>query len=153
MVGAIEQRRTAVRTAAIVCNTVLFAITGVILVTEGVPRDARHLALSLLMVLVPLLSAVVLVLERTASRGPSRDEDGSSTRSPRNRAAVLGNLALFGASCWASVAQYPYPEGNSVIPFVLLAIGAPLLNLTALLREGRKAMKTSPHGAVGGERG
>jgi hypothetical protein len=135
-----------VRTAAIVCNTVLFAITGVILLTEGVPRDAPHLALSLLMVLVPLLSAVVLVRERTASPGPSRDEDGSSTRSPGNRAAVLGNLVLCGAASWAAVAQYPYPEGDSVIPFAALTVATPIVSLVALLRRGKRALPGVPGG-------
>ena len=139
------------RAAAIFCSIVLFVITGLIILTGGVPSEGRYLALTLPVLSVPLLSVVVLGRAQPARQRPSTDAYGSSRVA--KRAAVFGNLALFGASCWASVAQYPYPEGNSVIPFVLLAIGAPLLNLTALLREGRKAMKTSPHGAVGGERG
>jgi hypothetical protein len=58
-----------------------------------------------------------------------------------DRAAVLGNVVLLGAACWESVAQYPYPEGNSVIPFVALAVCTPILSLMALLRGGRRAMR------------
>jgi len=128
-------------TAAIVCNVVLLAITGAIIVTEGVPGDTRYLALTLLMLLVPLLSAVVLVRERMAPQGPSTEDAGTSSTTLAHRAAVLCNLMLFGASCWAVVAQYPYPEGNSVIPFAVLAVCTPILSLVALLGGGRKAMR------------
>jgi len=128
-------------TAAIVCNVVLLATTGVIIVTEGVPRDTHYLVLTLLMLLVPILSAAVLVRERMAPQGPSTDDDGTSSTTLAHRAAVLCNLILFGASCWAVIAQYPYPEGNSVIPFAVMAVCTPVLSLIALLGGGRKAMR------------
>jgi hypothetical protein len=138
-------------TAAIVCNIVLIAITGVIILTEGVPRDARYLVLTLLMLLVPLLSAVVLVRARIAPQGPSTDDDRSLAITLTNRAAVLCNLVLFGASCWAVVAQYPYPEGNSVIPFAVLTVCTPILSLMALLGGGRRAMREERQSTAGGE--
>lgn len=128
-------------TNAIVCNVVLFAITGIIILTEGVPREAYYQILTFLVLLVPLFSAVVLVRERIAPQGSSTDDDVSSTIRFTNRAAVLCNLVLVGASCWATVAQYPFPEGNSVIPFVILAICAPILSLMALLGGGRRAVR------------
>jgi hypothetical protein len=139
------------KTAAIVCNAVLFAVTGFIILTEGVPRDARHLALTLLMLLVPLLTAVVFLRERVPPQGPTADDRGSSTITLAKRAAVLCNVALFAASCWAVVVQYPYPEGNSVIPFAALTLWTPILSLMALRGGGRRAMQEERRGAAGGE--
>jgi hypothetical protein len=124
------------RTAAIACNVVVFLIAGALVLTEGLPRDARYLALTFLVLLVPPLSAAVLVRDRIAARGPGTGSDGSSTRRLTERAAVPCNLVLLGASCWESVAQYPYPEGNSVIPFAVLTICAPILTLMARLGVG-----------------
>ena len=131
------------RTAAIVCNVVLLAITGVIISTEGVPGDPLYLVLTLLVLLVPLFTAVVLVRGRIAPKEPRAGVDGSSAIRLTNRAAVLCNLVLFGASFWAAVAQYPYPEGNSVIPFAVLAVCTPILSLMAL-GGGRRATAPAP---------
>lgn len=136
---------------AIVCNVVLFAITGLIILTEGVPRHAHYLVLTLLVLLVPLLSAVVLVRKRIAPQGLSTDDDGSLGITLTTRAAVLCNLVLFGASCWAVVAQYPYPEGNSVIPFAVLAVCTPILSLMALLGGGRRSRRAERRSTAGGE--
>jgi len=138
------------RTAALVCNVVLLAITGLIILTEGLPREGRYLVLTLLMLLIPLLSLVVLVRQRAAPPRPSAENAGPSANTLANRAAVMGNLLLFGASCWAAVAQYPYPEGNSVIPFAVLAVCTPILSLLALLRGGRSAMRKLGESAAGG---
>jgi len=134
--------------AAIVCNVVLFAITGVIILTEGVPREARYLVLTLLMLAVPLLSAVVLVRGRAALAGRRADATGSPTITLTRAGAVVCNLILLGASCWETVVQYPYPEGNSIIPFAVLAIGTPIVSLVALLAGGRSAMREK--GRTGG---
>ena len=126
------------RTAAIVGNVVVFVAIGLILLTEGVPRDAWYLVFTFLVLLVPLLSAVVLVRSRVAPQPPSTDTDRLSTITLANRAAVLCNLVLFGALCWEIVAQYPYPEGNGLIPFAVLTVCAPILSLMALLGGGRR---------------
>jgi hypothetical protein len=139
------------RTAAIVCNVVVLTMTGVILLTEGVPRHARYLVLTLLVLLVPLFTAVVLVRERIAPPGSSTDSDRWSTMTLTNRAVVLCNLVLLGASCWESVAQYPYPEGNSVIPFAVLTICAPILSLMALLGGGRRSMRERRRSTAGAD--
>jgi hypothetical protein len=89
------------------------------------------------MLLIPLTSAVVLV-------------HGSSTIAPTRRTAVLGNLLLLGAACWAAVAQYPYPEGNSVIPFAVLVVVTPILSLLALLGGGGKLLRGERRSAPAG---
>ena len=32
-------------------------------------------------------------------------------------------------SAWMAVVQHPYPEGNSIIPFVVTAVGTPAINV------------------------
>jgi len=137
-------------TAALVCNVVLLAITGLIILTEGLPGEGRYQVLTLLMLLIPLLTAAVLVRQRIALQRPNAGNAAASAITLGNRAAVLGNLLLFGASCWAAVVQYPYPEGNSVIPFAVLAVCTPILSLLALLRGGRSAMRKLRESAAGG---
>ena len=139
------------RTAAIVCNVAVLAITWLIILTEGVPRDPRYVALTLLVLLVPLLSAVVLVRKRIGPQGPSTIVERLSAITLADRAAVRCNLVLLGASCWAVVAQYPYPEGNSVIPFAVLTVCTPILSLMAVLGGGRRAMREQRRIAAGGE--
>lgn len=85
-------------TAAILCNVVLFVITGIIILTAGMPGDARYLVLASLVLLVPLFSAVVLVRERIAPQGPTTHDDVLPTIRFTNRVAVLCNLVLVGAS-------------------------------------------------------
>jgi hypothetical protein len=137
--------------AAVVCNVVLFALTRVIVVTEGMPSDARYLVLTFLVLLVPPLTAVLLVGEYLAAQTPSTDGGGSSAISLTQGAGVLCNVVLFRASCWAGVAQYPYSEGNSVIPFAAVTIGTPILSLAALLGGGRKAMEERRRSAARSE--
>ena len=112
------------RAAAVFCNVLVFAVTGVIVLTEGVPRDSWHLVFTFLVLLVPPLSAVALVRARVAPEGPRPRGDGSSVVTLTRRTAVLGNLVLLGALCWEIVVQYPYSEGNSVIPFAVLTVEA-----------------------------
>jgi hypothetical protein len=127
--------------AAFVCNVVVFAMAGVVLLTEGVPREPRYTVLTLLVLLVPLITAIVLSHEPMARPGPGSNRGRSSGMTPTRRVVVLCNLVLLGAACWESVAQYPYPEGDSVIPFAALTIGAPLLGLRALLGRGKTTVR------------
>jgi len=129
--------------AAIVCNVVLLAVTGLIVLGEGLPGAAPYLLLTLLMALVPLVSAVVLLRDRRALEGRGPGEGGSMAARAR-RATVLLNLVLLGASAWAAVAQYPYPEGDSLIPLAVLAVGTPALTLVALRWRDREPRAASP---------
>lgn len=127
------------RIAAIVCNVLVFAITGAIVLTEGMPRELRYLVLTLLMLLIPLFSAIVLIRKRRVPQGTCR-ADRLPAMTLTHRAAVLCNIVLFGVSCWAAVAQYPYIEGNSVIPFGVLAVCTPIVSVVAFLGGRRSAM-------------
>jgi hypothetical protein len=109
----------------VLCNVVLAALSLMIVVTEGFPRQPAYLALTVLMVLVPIV--MVFVMARTpGSGGPLVP-----------CVAILCNLLLLGLTAWAIVVQYPYPEGPSVIPFAVLAVLTPALSVAALRRAAR----------------
>jgi len=109
--------------AAIVCNAVLFGFTCLVLATDGPPRGAPYIVLTLLLLLVPLFSSLVLL------------------RFPGNTImwfmALAGNIALLGFSLWAIVSQWPHPEEEGVVAYMILIVLAPLLSLAALFRAGR----------------
>ena len=119
------------KTLTVLCNVVLAAMSVVEVVTEGLPERPSQWVLAALIVLVPIFT--VYVITRSPGRG------GASVPGP----AVIGNLVLLGVTCWVAVAQYPYPEGPGVLPFVALAILTPVLSLAAL----RRAVRPSHTGA------
>ena len=104
---------------------------------EGVPGETRYLILTLLPLLVPVPTLAVLLRGGVTRREPRTLGDPSSRRAFISRAAVLFNLALVGFSSRAAIAQYPYPEGNCVIPFGLLMVFTPIVSVAVLFR-GRK---------------
>jgi hypothetical protein len=138
------------RTAAVVCNVLVFVVTGLIVVTEGWPREPRYLALTLVMLFVPALSAVVLARRQRAPEVRSTGGGRPPAMTPTARAAVAGNLVMLGASGWEAVAQYPYAEGASVIPFAMLVVCTPVLSLLAFLGRRGSAKRKEPRGTEGG---
>ena len=121
---------------AVACNVVLFAVTCFIVLTEGIPREAPYLILTLLPLSVPILSLVVLLRGGVTREGQRTRDDPSSGSTLINRVAVFFNLVLAAFSCWAAIAQYPYPEGSGVIPFALLMVFTPIISVVVLFRGG-----------------
>ena len=111
---------------AVVGNVALFLFTVVVLWTEGPSKGGGYVALTTLMLVVPVLSAVAIL------RGGPEDW----LRSRLKAAAAVANVVLLALLFWAMAASYPYPEGNGVIPFAAACVAAPVLNLLALLRSG-----------------
>lgn len=137
------------RIVAIVLNVVLAGITGLIPLTEGVPDKVHFQVLTFLMLLVPLLTVIVVVRERASAHGVRAD--GAATETVTGRAAALFNAVLCVAAGWAAVAQYPHPEGNSVIPFAIVTLCASILSLMVLLGAGRRAIRDGRNDAAGRE--
>ena len=100
-----------------------------------------HLSFSLLPLLVPILSLVVLLRGGMTQQEQRTRDDPSSMSTLANRAAVFCNFVLVGFSCWAAVAQYPYPEGNGVIRFGLFMVFTPIISLVVLFRSGTRKMQ------------
>ena len=109
--------------AAIACNVILFFFTCLVLLTDGPPQGGAYLILALLALLVPLFSSFVLL--RSAGNIILRIT------------AMIGNIALLGFSLWAIVSQWPHPEEEGVVAYMVLIVLAPLLSMAALFRAGR----------------
>ena len=123
------------RVAAILLDVILVAATVSIIVTEGVGTDTQTVLLTCLVLLVPLLSAVVIGFQPVVG--------GDEGRSSGTFATVSANVVLFAVCAWLSVVRYPYPEGNGIIPFVLLCVVAPLLSVLTLMKRPAQAWTRS----------
>ena len=114
------------KAVSILVNLALSLFTLFVLLTDGIPTESRFIALSLLLLLVPGLTAMVI---NRAHPAPSR-RDVFLTR-----AAVVCNLGLLGAACWSFVTQFPsHPKEAGLVPFVVLTFVAPALSLLVLRR-------------------
>ncbi len=109
------------RTAALCCNLVLFVSICLTLFTEGIPTQTIYVLFTLLSLVVPLLTLAVIL--RGGARG----------------VAIAANVLLFACVAWAGIAQYPYAEGNGIIPFVALMVVTPILSLAVLLKRAKSA--------------
>jgi len=126
------------KTVAAVCNIGLFLFTFAVLATEGVSARPLYLALTLLLLAVPLLTSVLLLRGRMAPRDEqTAPEPLSAAGTSAGRVAVIGNLALIGLVCWAIADAYPHPEESGVIPYAVLAVLTPVLSVVALLGRTR----------------
>jgi hypothetical protein len=138
------------RIVAAICNIVLLVFTAFVLVTDGLPMEAPYIALTLLLVLVPVLSLVV-ILRAGASMGlglPTGSEESEGGKkagvvppawNAMRTVTIICNIVLFGFACWALADQYPHPEEGGFIPYALLVLATPILNVVALSRRGPAA--------------
>ena len=114
------------KAVSILVNLALSLFTLLVLLTDGIPTEARFIALSLLVFLVPGLTA--MVIDRVHPTPSRRDVF-------LTRAAVVCNLGLLGAACWSFVTQFPsHPKEAGLVPFVVLTFAAPALSLFVLRR-------------------
>jgi hypothetical protein len=122
-------RRLAMRRLAIVCNIVVFMFTCFVVATDGAPEKNPYIAFTLLALLIPVVSA--LVLWRAGS------DAGSGPGAAIRLATIVCNVALLAAICWAFVDQYPHPDEEGFVPYVVLMAITPILTVVALLRRKR----------------
>jgi len=134
--------------AMFICNVVLFAFTCFVLLTDGVSKEAGYIAFTLLLLLVPILN--LLVISRGGARVgrmglPAKEKElaeqrkmdsSSSSGTVIKIVAIVCNAVLLGFVCWALVDQYPHPEEDGFIAYVLLVVVTPALSLVALFRGG-----------------
>jgi hypothetical protein len=107
------------RIVALICNILLFGFTGVVLLVDGPPRAARYIVFTLWTLLTLVLSTVVIARGETAT-----------TRA----VAIVANIVFLGFVCWAFADQYPHPEEDGLLAFVVLMVATPLLSLAVLAR-------------------
>ena len=108
------------RIAAVICNIVMFAFLCLVLRTDGLPTQAAYIVFTLWSLMTLILSAVVL-----SRRGMS---------TTMRTLAIICNIVYLAHTCWAFVDQYPHPEEEGFIPFVVMMVLTPILTLLVLFR-------------------
>lgn len=133
---------------AIVCNVILSLFTCLVLATDGIPKDFIYIIFSLLLVLVPILSAVVISRSKADNKWPglqekmeALDEQGETNAKTAGHSvmrivAMTANLVVLGSACLAIVDQYPHPEEEGVLVYGALVVLTPILSLVVMLRSG-----------------
>jgi hypothetical protein len=133
---------------AVICNVVLFVFTCFVLVTDGISKEAAYIVFTLLLLLVPILSFVVIFrsgvsygwlgrhIEGKALEEQRKVDDLSSMSTIMKMVVTICNIVLLGFACWAIVSQYPHPEEDGVVVYTILVLLTPILSMVVLLRSG-----------------
>src|SRR5512133_2973034 len=95
--------------SAIICNILLLLFTCLVLLTDGISREAVYIILTVLLLLVPVLNSIVIF--RNQSKQPHL-----------RKLAVIGNIILIGFTCWAMIKQYPHPREPGFLSFAVLVV-------------------------------
>jgi hypothetical protein len=134
--------------AAVIFNIAMFAFTGLVTLTDGIPENAGYVVFTLLMFLVPILNVVIICRSAAALSwlgiGPTRNASdagdkihGSTlTSTIMHIVGIVCNLVLLAFVCWAIVDQYPHPEESGVIEFEILVFLTPILSAVVLFISG-----------------
>ena len=92
--------------------------------TEGPSKGGGYIVLTALLLLIPILSSAVILRAGPGARAKT--------------VAAIGNIALLGFVIWAVASAYPHPEEPGVIPFTVICVLTPILNLLVVLRRGAR---------------
>jgi len=118
------------KTVAIVCNFVLLAFMCLVLATDGFPTRTVFVVLTLLVLAIPIFTVIVLLRRKAC------DTDADA-RSPRSNlmawVAAACNILLLGLMCWAYIDQYPHPDEEGFLAFMVVVLVTPVLSALALL--------------------
>jgi len=117
------------KTVAAICNIVLFGFICLVLATDGPPQETSSIIFTAWWLLTLILSVAVISL-----RGASLI---------LRKMAIVGNIVFLGFSGWAFFDQYPHPNEPGFIPFVVLMVLTPLINLAALFIGGARHSRAS----------
>lgn len=131
---------------ATVCNIALFGFTCLVLLSDGISRDATYMVLTLLLLMVPVLSLFMIVpgkegngwfsfiMKRTIREDQGKIDILSSFNTIMKIAVVISNGILFGFSCWTLVSQYPHPEEEGLLLYTILVLLTPVLSVLAIFQ-------------------
>jgi len=139
------------RSVAVICNIVLFAFICLVLAVDGLPTEASYIVFTVWALMTLILSPAVISrrgagdgwLGLPAKSTPSEEQRKIDDPSPPGTAVrtvtIICNIVFLAHFCWAFVDQYPHPEEEGFIPFAVLMVLTPILNLVALFCGGAGA--------------
>jgi len=125
---------------AVILNIALFLFTCLVLITDGISKDAVYNVFSLLLLLVPIFNLVIILHDGAGSnwldfhlkRKVAEEQTKSNSLPDRNPVlrifAIIFNIILLGFSCWAFISQYPHPRESGYILFAVIVFLTPVLS-------------------------
>jgi hypothetical protein len=130
------------------CNIILFLFTCLVLATDGLPTETIYIVFTLWTFLTLILNTVVisrilagnfllgLNKKEKVLEGSKQTDEPSYTDTTIRIMAIICNFIFLGFHGWAFVDQYPHPEENGFIVFVVLIVLTPILSLVVLISSG-----------------
>ena len=134
--------------AAVICNILLFAFTCMVIATDGPATETVYIIFTMWILLTLILNVVVfyrsamsrgwsgLFNKSTATAETGRGADRSSVDRNLKTAAIICNIVFIAFVCWAYVDQYPHPEEEGFIEYMVMMVLTPILSLVVLFRSG-----------------
>ena len=128
----------------VVFNIVLVVFTCLVLITDGISKEAGYILLALLLLFVPIFNLVIIFssranngwldfhLNRKAAEVQMKTHDTSIRRPVLKIIAIICNIVLLAFSVWAFASQYPHPKESGFILFAVIVFLTPVLSLVAL---------------------
>ncbi len=122
------------KAAAIILCIISCLFTLAVLSTDGPPERLFSFVRAGVNLFVPIFTIVVLSLR------PARE--------PLRNAAIVANIVDLALVCYGLVEQYPHPDEEGFIPYVILVSLTPVVSIIALRRP--RARKEASAAAEGG---
>lgn len=134
----------------IIGNIALFGFTCLVLLTDGLPREALYIFLTLLVLLVSALNLLVIfnngkeskwlimLMKNKVTDKQTKVDNLSSNYPVLKITVIICNLILFILSCWAYLTQYPHPKEEGFILYTVLLLLTPVLSSFAVFYRGTK---------------
>ncbi len=122
----------------IICNLSLFGFTLFLMVTEGSQDKIFYIIFSIILLITPLISTLVIVQDRKTAEPQLKNENtGNHERgleiltsgSIPDISATILNLIMLGTSIWALTDQYPHPAETGYYIYAGLVLLTPVLNI------------------------
>jgi formate hydrogenlyase subunit 3/multisubunit Na+/H+ antiporter MnhD subunit len=139
------KKPSAMKLLAFICNVALLGFTGLVIMTDGMSRQAVYVVFTLWLLLVPIFNMVVLWRSglvpgwtgfpgKEKSQEEKKSTDSPSFISPAMKiTAVICNVILLGSLVWVYVDQYPHPKEEGFIAYILVVLLTPVLSSVAIL--------------------
>jgi hypothetical protein len=144
---------------AIILNVILFLFSCLVLITDGLPKEAAYIVFSIWLFLTQIFSVAVLIFINPEKSGmvladEKKIESITDKSAILRSAAVYANILTFGFVCWALADQYPHPAEPGFIEYVVLMLATPAVTIAALARSGIRSalfIKRRPAEMISGE--
>jgi hypothetical protein len=129
---------------ACILNVLFFGFTFMVIITDGMSKQVLYNIFAFLLLLVPIFSVIVIFnstardgwlnfrLKRKAKDEHTMNESNSSLITNTKMAASISNIVLIVFSICAIVDQYPHPDEEGYIPYLVFVFLTPVFSAVTL---------------------